>query len=113
MVALRLQGQEFVRRFLLHILPSGVKLAAARAALQMPSNPQALESAQAFMARVAQIDGCCARVANWAGCAVLLCWWVSTGCLRRAAGLHPYLSAGGCRDALAQRKKSATVCRAI
>ena len=69
----RLQGTEFVRRFMLHILPSGikrirhygvlassckgVKLAAARAALQMPpSNPQALESAHAFMARVAQID---------------------------------------------------------
>ena len=69
----RLDGPEFVRRFMLHILPTGlkrirhygvlassckgVKLAAARAALQMPlSNPQASESAQAFMARVAKMD---------------------------------------------------------
>lgn len=69
----RLDGPEFVRRFLLHILPNGikrirhygvlassckgVKLAAARAALQMPpSNPLALESAHAFMARVTKID---------------------------------------------------------
>lgn len=65
---------ECVRRFLLHVLPSGVKrirhygvlassckgekLNAARLALQMPRclNPQALESAQAFMARVAKMD---------------------------------------------------------
>ncbi len=70
---LRLQGVEFVRRFLLHVLPpgikrirhygvlascsKGVKLCAARLALQAPaSNPLALESAQAFMARVARID---------------------------------------------------------
>jgi hypothetical protein len=69
----RLPGVEFVRRFMLHILPTGikrirhfgvlasgckgVKLVAARVALQMPpSNPQALESAQAFMARVARVD---------------------------------------------------------
>jgi hypothetical protein len=69
----RLDGIEFVRRFLLHVLPSGVKrirhygvlassckgkkLSAARLALQMPArNPQALESAQAFMARVAKMD---------------------------------------------------------
>ena len=69
----RLQGTEFVRRFMLHVLPTGikrirhygvlassckgVKLCAARLALQMPvPNPQAMESAQAFMARVAQID---------------------------------------------------------
>jgi hypothetical protein len=68
----RLDGSEFVRRFLLHVLPDGlkrirhygvlasackkVKLALARAALQMPpANPLALESAQAFMARVAKI----------------------------------------------------------
>jgi len=68
----RLDGTEFVRRFLLHVLPTGVKrirhygvlasackdkkLNAARLALQMPAlNPQALESAQAFMARVARI----------------------------------------------------------
>nr|WP_295778106.1 IS91 family transposase [Rhodoferax sp.] len=69
----RLDGAEFVRRFLLHVLPSGikrirhygvlasackgVKLSAARTALQMPqSNPQAIESAQGFMARVARMD---------------------------------------------------------
>ena len=70
---IRLEGAEFVRRFLLHILPSGIKrirhygllasackadkLSAARQALQMPpTNPRAIESAQAFMARVARID---------------------------------------------------------
>lgn len=69
----RLDGAEFVRRFMLHILPTGIKrirhfgmlastckahkLAAARQALQMSAvNTQALESAQAFMARVASID---------------------------------------------------------
>jgi Putative transposase/Transposase zinc-binding domain len=69
----RLPGVEFVRRFLLHILPTGikrirhygvlasackgVKLNAARLALQVPlPNPQAIESAQGFMARVAKID---------------------------------------------------------
>ena len=77
---IRLDGAEFVRRFLLHILPTGakrirhygvlacackrVKLAAARLALQMPvSNPQAMECARAFMVRVALIDAllcpCC------------------------------------------------------
>ena len=70
---IRLEGAEFVRRFLLHVLPTGtkrlrhygmlasackrVKLSAARQALHMPAvNPQAVESAQAFMARVARID---------------------------------------------------------
>ncbi|MCB2029374.1 MAG: IS91 family transposase [Rhodoferax sp.] len=69
----RLVGTEFIRRFLLHVLPSGIKrirhygvlasgckshkLQAARAALQMPAlNRQASESAQAFMQRVAKID---------------------------------------------------------
>ena len=69
----RLPGVEFVRRFLLHVLPTGVKrirhygvlassckgvkLPAARLALQMPAaNPQAMESAQGFLARVARID---------------------------------------------------------
>ena len=69
----RLDGTEFVRRFLLHVLPTGVKrirhygvlasackgvkLQAARLALQMPAaSPQAIESAQAFMARVARMD---------------------------------------------------------
>ena len=58
---------------MLHILPTGIKrirhcgvlasackadkLGAARQALQMPAvNPRAIESAQAFMARVASID---------------------------------------------------------
>ena len=70
---LKLEGPEFVRRFLLHVLPTGIKrirhygilapackkarLGAARLALDMPIvNPQALESAQAFMTRVALID---------------------------------------------------------
>lgn len=69
----RLSGAEFVRRLLLHVLPTGlkrirhygvlasscqgVKLAVARQSLQSPEpNPAALESAQAFMARVARID---------------------------------------------------------
>jgi hypothetical protein len=69
----RLPGVEFVRRYLLHVLPSGIKrirhygvlapcckgakLNAARLALQMPGiNQEAQESAQAFMARVARID---------------------------------------------------------
>jgi hypothetical protein len=69
----RLEGAEFVRRFMQHVLPSGIKrirhygvlassckarkLSAARLALQMPIiNPQAIESVQAFMARVAKID---------------------------------------------------------
>ena len=69
----RLEDAQFVRRFLLHILPTGikrichygvlasackgVKLQAARLALQMPAaSPQAMESAQAFMARVARMD---------------------------------------------------------
>ena len=68
-----LEGTEFVRRFLLHVLPGGIKrirhygvlaaackatrLAQARAALQMPcGNAVAAESAQAFMARVARMD---------------------------------------------------------
>jgi hypothetical protein len=69
----RLDGIEFVRRFLLHVLPKGikrlrhygilasackgVKLSAARQALEMPViNPLAVESAQDFMSRVAKID---------------------------------------------------------
>ena len=69
----RLAGVEFVRRFMLHVLPTGVKrirhygvlasackavkLDVARLALQMPAiNPQAVESAQAFMARVLKLD---------------------------------------------------------
>jgi hypothetical protein len=69
----RLQGEEFVRRFMLHVLPTGIKrirhygvlassckrlkLDAARLALQTPTiNLQAIESAQAFMARVTKMD---------------------------------------------------------
>ncbi len=69
----RLDGAEFVRRFLLHILPTGIKrirhygilapackkarLGAARLALDMPVlNRQALESAQAYMLRVSKVD---------------------------------------------------------
>ena len=69
----KLDGQEFVRRLLQHVLPSGVKrirhygvlasnckavkLTAARLALQVPAlNAQAVESAQAFMQRVSKID---------------------------------------------------------
>ena len=76
-----LPGPEFVRRFLLHVLPTGIKrvrhygvlapagkrmhLAQARAALQMPvPNPRASESAAAFLQRVAHYDvlqcPCCA-----------------------------------------------------
>lgn len=69
----RLEGTEFVRRFLLHVLPKGikrlrhygvlasackgVKLGAARQALQMPAiNFRAVESARDFMMRVAKVD---------------------------------------------------------
>ncbi|MBP6407098.1 MAG: IS91 family transposase [Ramlibacter sp.] len=70
---MRLPMAEFIRRFLQHVLPDGVQrirhygvlangckktqLARARQALnQPPPNPRALESAQAFMARVARIE---------------------------------------------------------
>ena len=124
----RLDGPEFVRRFMLHILPTGskrirhygvlasackgVKLAAARAALQMPApNSQALACAQAFMARVARID------VGWCPCCAV-------GRLRVAAALvglgrlpGPARSlvpeCRGRRDGLAQRDKSAAVCRTI
>ena len=69
----RLAGEEFVRRFLLHILPTGLKLirhygvlasnckavqlTAARLALQMPQpDVRAMECVHDFMARVARID---------------------------------------------------------
>jgi hypothetical protein len=78
---IKIEGVEFIRRFLLHVLPKGIKrvrhygvlspgrkrttLARARLALKMPQpNPEAVECAQAFMQRVAQIDiaqcPCCA-----------------------------------------------------
>jgi hypothetical protein len=70
---LRLDGPEFVRRFMLHVLPKGIKrirhygvlasackgdkLARCRLALAMPApNPVAAESATDFMRRVARID---------------------------------------------------------
>lgn len=82
----RLEGTEFVRRFLLHVLPKGikrlrhygvlasackgVKLGAARQALQMPAiNFRAVESARDFMMRVAKVD-------------VMLCPCCKTGRLR-------------------------------
>lgn len=69
----RLDGEEFVRRFLLHILPTGLKrirhygvlasackgvqLTAAQQSLQMPQpSVRAMECAHDFMARVARID---------------------------------------------------------
>jgi hypothetical protein len=69
----RLDGQEFIRRFLLHVLPRGIQrirhygvlangckktqLASARQALAQPApSKPALQAAQAFMARVAKID---------------------------------------------------------
>jgi hypothetical protein len=69
----RLGASEFIRRYLLHVLPTGIKrirhygvlasacktdkLHAAKQALQMPNtNAVAQESAQAFMARVAKVE---------------------------------------------------------
>jgi hypothetical protein len=69
----KLAGVEFLRRFLLHVLPTGIKrirhygllapaakriqLAQARAALNVPmAHPIAIESVQAFMLRVARQD---------------------------------------------------------
>ena len=87
-----MQGTEFVRRFLLHILPTGVKrirhygvlasackgvkLPAAQMALQMPAaNPQAIESAKGFMVRVAKMD-------------LGLCPCCKVGCLKVTAVLQ-------------------------
>ena len=70
---IRLGGAEFIGRLMRHVLPTGikrirhygvldaackgVKLDAARQALQMPAlNPQASESARDFMARVNRLD---------------------------------------------------------
>ncbi len=69
----RLDGAEFIRRFVLHILPTGIKrirhygvlasgckgqrLEAARRALQMPpASARAAESAKDFMKRTARRD---------------------------------------------------------
>ena len=74
-----MNGQQFIARFLQHVLPPGFKrirhygllapaskaerLALARQLLAMPqANPQAREDTQAFMRRVASIDiECCAH----------------------------------------------------
>lgn len=76
----QLSGAEFVRRVLLHVLPTGIKrirhygvlaaackgrkLQAARTDLQMPApEPRAMESARAFLQRVTRIEAqrcpCC------------------------------------------------------
>jgi hypothetical protein len=80
-----LDGQEFIGRFLQHVLPSGFKrirhyglmapatnadrLATARDLLAMPApNPKAVEDAQVFMRRVAAIDiSCCqhCKLGRW------------------------------------------------
>ena len=90
----------------------GVKLPAARAALQMPApNLQALQCAQAFMARVARIDvGLCPCCAVGRLRVTRRCWRVLGACL--GPPVHSCPSAGGRRDGLAQRDKSAAVCRA-
>lgn len=70
---MRLPGAEFIRRYLLHVLPSGFKrirhygllapggkrqrLAAARQALDVPPpEPAVIESVEAFLKRVANIE---------------------------------------------------------
>lgn len=70
----RLEAGEFIKRFMLHVLPGGFKrirhygllgsahkaanLAAARAALSAPvPDPVVVESVEAFMRRVAGADG--------------------------------------------------------
>ncbi|MCK6421356.1 MAG: transposase [Aquabacterium sp.] len=80
-----LPGCEFIARLLQHVLPAGFKrirhfglraaaaktqrLAAARELLSMPApNPVAIEHAQDFMRRVANIDiACCphCRIGRW------------------------------------------------
>jgi hypothetical protein len=80
-----IDGQDFIARFLQHVLPSGFKrirhygllspalkaqrLAAAHAALAMPAaNAQAREDAAAFLKRVAGIDiACCphCKLGQW------------------------------------------------
>ncbi len=80
-----IDGQQFIGRFLQHVLPSGFKrirhygllapaaktqrLALARQLLAMPpANPQARQDAQAFMRRVAAIEiSCCphCKTGHW------------------------------------------------
>ena len=110
---LRLAEVEFVRRFQIHVLPTGikrirhygvlasackgVKLNAARAALGVPQpNSQAVESAQGFMARVAQMG-------------VRLCPCCKVGLLQVTAVLRgqPRLPAPACAVAQQGRGGSA------
>ena len=94
---------------------NAVKLPVACRALQMPAaNPQAIESAQAFMARVTRTDAgvcpCCQ--AGQLRCAPSLCWRGLGDCLDQPA---PWcLTAGGrhervaCRD---QWTRGTNTCR--
>ena len=86
-----IDAQDFIARFLQHVLPSGFKrirhygllspavtankLAAARTALEMPAtNEQAREDAAAFLKRVAGIDvACCphCKLGLWRTTAIL------------------------------------------
>jgi hypothetical protein len=87
----RMEAGEFIRRFLLHVLPKGFKrirhygllgpahkaanLAAARAALEAPApDPVVVESVEAFMRRVASIEWLCCphcREGRFEGVAVI------------------------------------------
>ena len=87
-----IDGQDFIARFLQHVLPPGFKrirhygllspalkahrLAAARAALAMPTaNEQAREDAATFLKRVAGIDASCCphcRLGHWRTTEVLM-----------------------------------------
>ena len=114
--SMRLDGAEFVRRFLLHVLPTGIKrirhygvpasackadkLRAAREALRMPAaNPQAIESARAFM--------CAARGAHRRiGMPVLQAG--ALACSRDLDGTHP---AAGARRHRATAGTGAAVTR--
>jgi hypothetical protein len=105
-----LDGVEFVRRFMLHILPKGikrirhygllaagckaVKLAQARVALAMPvSNLQATESAAEFMRRIKAID-----IVKCPSCALgQLKIIQSVSAPARLPGPHAGASASGCR----------------
>ena len=97
----RLNGSEFLHRFLLHVLPTGskrirhygvlasackgVKLQAARLALQMPAlNPQAIRPRLSWRGWPRRMWAC-ARVARWAGCWFSLRWRGLGDCLDRPA----------------------------
>jgi hypothetical protein len=101
-----MDGQDFIARFLQHVLPSGFKrirhygllapaakterMATARKLLAMPqANPQAREDAQAFMRRVAAIEiACCPHcklgrwqvLGQWVADRTALAAITSTGC---------------------------------